>query len=154
MPTIRRSACICVFVLGIVPYAFAGDGLVIKPSSYPVAETLDRLEKILKDKGLTVFARVDHSAGAASVGQELPPAQVLIFGNPKMGTALMRSRQTVGIDLPMKVLAWQDAAGRVSIAYNDPIYLAKRHGIVDREDVVTQMTGALGKLTDLAVRGP
>ncbi len=140
--------------LASLPAAHAADGLVVKSSAYGVGETLDRLEKILKEKGLTIFARVDHSAGAASIGQELQPTQVLIFGNPKMGTALMHSNQTVGIDLPMKVLAWKDAAGKVSIAYNDPSYLTSRHGINDRDEVIEKMTAALGNLTDQAVRGP
>lgn len=134
--------------------AAADQGLVVKPSAYGVDETLDRLEQVLKTKGLTIFTRIDHSAGAANVGLDLRPTQVLIFGNPKMGTALMLSKQTAGIDLPMKVLAWKDEQGRVWLAYNDPAYLAGRHQINDRGDVLKKMTGALGKLTDKATSKP
>ena len=138
----------------IVTSAVADQGLVLKPSAYSVDETLDRLEQVLKTKGLTIFTRIDHSAGAAKVDLSLRPTQVLIFGNPKMGTALMLSKQTAGIDLPMKVLAWEDEQGRVWIAYNDPAYLAGRHQIKDLGDVLGKMTGALGKLTDKATSKP
>lgn len=141
-------------LLLVTTSAAADKGLVVKPSAYGVDETLNRLEEVVKKKGLTIFTRIDHSAGAAKVQLNLRPTQVLIFGNPKMGTALMQSSQTVGIDLPMKVLAWQDEAGKVWIAYNDPSYLADRHQINDRGEVLQKMTGALAKLTDKATSTP
>ncbi len=145
---------IFVIVSMIATAATADKGVVVKPSAYSVDETLDRLERVLQKKGLTIFARIDHSAGAAKIQLNLRPTQVLIFGNPKMGTALMHSNQAVGIDLPMKVLAWKDEQGRVWIAYNDPGYLADRHQIRDRGEVLKKMTGALSKLTDMATSKP
>jgi uncharacterized protein (DUF302 family) len=151
----RAKLLLMFSILLIVTTSAAADkGLVVKPSAYGVDETLDRLEEVLKKKGLTIFARIDHSAGAAKVQLNLRPTQVLIFGNPKMGTALMQSSQTVGIDLPMKVLAWKDEAGKAWIAYNDPSYLADRHQINDRGEVLQKMTGALAKLTDKATSKP
>jgi uncharacterized protein (DUF302 family) len=105
------------------------DGLVTLASQHSVKDTLDRLEADLKAKGVTVFARIDHAAGAASVGMPLRPTELLIFGSPKGGTPLMQATQTIGIDLPVKILGWQDADGKVWITYNDPIWLARRHGL-------------------------
>lgn len=134
--------------------ALADNGLVTKQSAFGVGETLDRLEAVLKQKGLTIFTRINHSEGAAKAQMTLRPTELLIFGNPKMGTPLMHSNQTVGIDLPMKVLAWQDAQGQVWIAYNQPSHIATRHAIADRADIVNKMTGALAKLTDKAINKP
>lgn len=130
--------------------ALAHSGLIVKPSAHGVTETLDRLEAVLKKKGVTVFARVDHAAGAKKAGLALAPTQVLIFGNPKLGTPLMQSNRAIGIDLPLKVLAWKDGNGKVWLAYNDPAYLAKRHAIADRGPVFAKMAKILGKLTDIA----
>jgi len=105
----------------------AEDGLVTVASQHSVKDTLDRLEADLKAKGITVFARIDHAAGAASVAMPLRPTELIIFGNPKAGTPLMQSNQTIGIDLPLKILGWQDAGGKVWITYNDPAWLARRH---------------------------
>jgi len=91
---------------------------------------MDRLENLLKQKGMTIFARIDHAAGAAKIGQSLRPTEVLIFGNPQGGTPFMACEQTVGIDLPLKALVWQDAQGQVWLGYNDPEFLAQRHGAV------------------------
>jgi uncharacterized protein (DUF302 family) len=128
------------------------EGLVTKTSVHTVEATLDKLESILRDNGITVFARVDHAEGAAGVDLALRPTQVLIFGNPRLGAPLMQSARTVGIDLPMKALAWEDSDGQVHLAYNDPAYLARRHGISDRAGVLRKMSGALAKLTDAATR--
>lgn len=141
------------FVLPIV--ADAGgpahvNGLITKASHHSVSVTLDRLEKVLREKGMTIFARVDHTAGAHKVGLKLRPTQVLIFGNPKLGTLLMQSEQTAGIDLPLKALAWQDAKGKVWLSYNDPAYIARRHHITNRAAVVKKMQAALRKFTDAA----
>lgn len=105
----------------------AADGLVTLGSSYAPKETMKRLETEVKAKGLTVFARIDHAAGAAEVGLSLRPTELLIFGNAKGGTPLMQSVQTIGIDLPLKLLIWQDEAGNTWLSYNDPSWLAKRH---------------------------
>ena len=105
------------------------DGLITLASNHPVKATMDRLEAALRDKGITLFARIDHAAGAASVDMPLRPTELIIFGNPKAGTPLMQARQSIGIDLPLKMLGWQDAAGKVWLAYNDPAWLARRHGL-------------------------
>lgn len=126
-------------------------GVIVKPSAHDVATTLDRLTDVLTEKGLTVFARIDHAQGAANVNLKLAPTELLIFGNPKAGTPLMTSRRLVGLDLPMKALAWRDEAGKVWLAYNAPRYLADRHDIADRQKVIANMTAALDKLTGKAV---
>ncbi|MGA9138121.1 MAG: DUF302 domain-containing protein [Methylovirgula sp.] len=107
------------------------DGLVTIACDRSVGEAIDRLETALRARGVTIFARIDHAAGAASVGMALRPTEVLIFGNPKAGTPLMQDKQTVGLDLPLKMLAWQDADGKVWITYNDPTWLARRHWLDD-----------------------
>ena len=108
------------------------DGLVTIASGFSVKHTIDRLEANLKAKDITVFARIDHATGAASVAMPLRPTELLIFGNPKAGTPLMQSNQTMGIDLPLKVLSWQDAGGKVWLTYNDPSWLARRHRLGSR----------------------
>ncbi len=118
---------LCVSLLFSAGAALASDGLVSMKSAHPPKETIDRLAKIVKDKGMTVFARVDHAAGAIKVGKTLRPTELLIFGNPQGGTPLMGCAQTAGIDLPMKALAWVDAQGQAWIGYNDPAWIARRH---------------------------
>jgi uncharacterized protein (DUF302 family) len=146
-----RARLILISSLLFLPVVQAADnGLITMKSPHSVDETLDRFEKAVKSKGMTVFARVDHTKGAAKVDLELRPTQVLIFGNPKIGTLLMQSNQTAGIDLPLKLLAWQDADGQVWIAYNDPGYLVQRHNISDRDEVVAKMRKALGNFTAMA----
>jgi uncharacterized protein (DUF302 family) len=124
--------------------AMAADGLTTIPSSFGPQDTIERLEAEVKAKGMTVFARIDHSAGAAEVGLSLRPTLLLVFGNPKGGTAPMQSVQTIGIDLPLKALVWQDAAGKTWLSYNDPSWLAKRHGLGHEVDAaISAMTAAL-----------
>ncbi|MFI4865685.1 MAG: DUF302 domain-containing protein [Steroidobacterales bacterium] len=119
------------------------DGLVTLTSNHAVRETLDRLEADLRAKNITVFARIDHAAGAASVALPLRPTELLIFGNPKAGTPLMQASQSIGIDLPLKILGWQDEGGKVWLTYNDPHWLAQRH----RLDATTKASvGALASL--------
>lgn len=131
--------------------AWADHGnMISKKSAHSVSATIDKLEGVLKKKGITIFARVDHQKNAKSVGKELRPTELLIFGNPKLGTPLMQSQQTVGIDLPMKALAWEDADGNVWLTYNKPAGMAARHHITDKEKVVKKMTGALDKFTNVA----
>jgi uncharacterized protein (DUF302 family) len=103
-------------------------GMIDLPSSYSVPETLARLESILEERGVTVFARVDHSGEAAKVGLSMRPTQLLIFGSPKGGTPLMVAAPSVGIDLPLKALAWEDEHGKVWLSFNAPEYLQQRHG--------------------------
>lgn len=122
------------------------EGLVVVESANEVSETIDRLEAALAENGLTVVARVDHAANAEGAGEELRPTQLLIFGNPALGTGLMQSAQTAGIDLPQKFLAWEAEDGRVYLAYNDPAYVVDRHGIDDRDEIVGQITDALAML--------
>ncbi len=109
--------------------ASAVEGLVAVKSPHSVAVTMNKFEELVKQRGLTVFARVDHAAGAEKIGKTLRPTELLIFGNPQGGTPLMECAQTVGIDLPLKVLVWQDAFAQVWLGYNDPAYLAQRHGV-------------------------
>jgi uncharacterized protein (DUF302 family) len=124
------------------------EGLISIPSNFDAKQTMDRLEAALRASGAAIFARIDHAAGAASVGESLRPTEVLIFGNPKAGTPLMQAEQTIGIDLPLKVLAWRDAAGAAWLSYNDPHWLAARHGVAESgATTVAQMTAMLQRLT-------
>jgi len=126
----------------------AADGLTTIPSSYGPK---DRLEAEIKAKGMTVFARIDHAAGAAQAALSLRPTEVL-FGNAKAGTPLMQSNQTIGIDLPLKALVWQDADGKVWLSYNEPSWLAKRHGLAaGTQATVDAMAAGLGALARGAV---
>ena len=133
----------------------AADGLTTIKSSYGRKETMDRLEAAVKAKDLTVFARIDHAAGAAEVGLSLRPTELLIFGNAKGGTPLMQSNQTVGIDLPLKALIWQDASGDTWLSYNDPSWIAKRHGLGHEADAtVNAMSAALDGIARTATTSP
>jgi uncharacterized protein (DUF302 family) len=124
--------------------AMAADGLVTVKSAFGPEETMKRLEAEVKAKGMTVFAHVDHAAGATAVGLPLRPTDLLIFGAAKGGTPLMQSVQAIGIDLPLKALVWQDEAGTTWLSYNDPAYLAQRHGLGESANgPVNTMSGAL-----------
>lgn len=144
-----------IFLIGFmsVASAFAAnvEGLIKKQSPYSVTETLDRLEAILTKKGITVVARWKHSDKAHAVDIKMRDTQLLIFGNPRLGSHLMTSQQTMAIDLPMKAIAWKDESGQVWLAYNDPYYMANRHGVTNRDKILTKMSGALNKLTDKAI---
>ena len=131
----------------------AAQGLTTLPSSFGPQDTMDRLEAAVKAKGMTVFARIDHAAGAAEAGLSLRPTAVLIFGNAKAGTPLMQSVQTIGIDLPLKALVWQDTSGDTWLSYNDPAWLAQRHGLAGTETVVGMMTAALDAVAKAATAG-
>jgi len=133
-------------------FADTANGIIKLKSRYSVSETINRLEEILSKKGMTIFRRVDHTAGAKKVGLDLRPTQLLIFGNPKVGTPLMQCAQTAALDLPQKALAWQDESGQVWLAYNDPAYMAKRHDIEGCDKAVLKVTGALEKFTAAAVK--
>jgi uncharacterized protein (DUF302 family) len=130
------------------------DGLVTLASTHSVKETLDRLAASLTARGITVFARIDHAAGAAAVGMDLPPTELLIFGNPKAGTPLMQAGQTIGIDLPLRVLGWQDPNGKSWLTYEDPHWLATRHRLASGVDpAVEALAALLGNLTRAAADG-
>jgi uncharacterized protein (DUF302 family) len=107
----------------------AQNGLISVSSEHSARDTVERLIAALGKRNLTVFARVDHAAGAATVGLPLRPTEVVMFGNPKGGTALMQDQQTAGIDLPLKMLIWEAADGEVYLTYNDPHWIAQRHGL-------------------------
>ncbi len=108
-----------------------GTGIITKPSRYTVAETLDRLEAVVRAKRIKLFARIDHAGEAKNAGLSMLPAELLIFGNPKAGTPLMVAEPLTAIDLPLKALAWQDRDGKVWLSYNDPAYLKERFGLTD-----------------------
>ena len=139
-----------IFSLFVSHLAMADHGLITKPSANSVKETIDRLENVLKKKGITIVVRWAHHEKAAKAGIALRPTELLIFGNPKLGSHMFTSSQTSGIDLPMKALAWEDEKGKVWLSYNNPAYIASRHGIKDREKIVKKMTGALNKFSDIA----
>jgi uncharacterized protein (DUF302 family) len=124
-----RPALLAVLFALFCGRALAVEGLIEVKSPHAPKETVDRLESFLKGKGMTIFARVDHAAGAAKVGKQLRATELLIFGNPQGGTPLMECAQTIGIDLPLKALVWQDASGQIWVGYSDPVYLARRHGV-------------------------
>jgi uncharacterized protein (DUF302 family) len=131
--------------------AMASDGLITIKSAFGPEDTMKRLEAEVKAKGLTVFAHIDHAAGAAAVGLTLRPTDLLIFGNAKGGTPLMQQAQTAGIDLPLKALVWQDGQGATFLSYNNPAYVAGRHGVGEPADAaIAAMTGALNAIATKA----
>jgi uncharacterized protein (DUF302 family) len=133
----------------------AADGLITIKSAFGPEETIKRLEAEVRAKGMTVFAHVDHAAGAAAVGLPLRPTDLLIFGSAKGGTPLMQSVQSIGIDLPLKALVWQDASGVTWLSYNDPAWLAHRHGVSEEaKPVVNALTAALNALATKATTPP
>ena len=115
-------------------------GVIDVASQHPVAETIDRLEALVRSSGLIVFARIDFSGDASKAGLALPPMQALLFGSPRAGTPLLVASPRTGLDLPLKALAWQDAAGEVWVSFNDPDYVAGRHGL--REDLARNIAAA------------
>jgi uncharacterized protein (DUF302 family) len=130
------------------------DGLVTLPSSYPVPDTIDRLRDAVTGAGLQVFARVDHAAGAREVGLELRPTELLIFGNARGGTPLMQDRQTAGIDLPLRALAWADESGQTWLSYNEPAWIAERHELGESSAAAVQtLRGAIARLAHAAADG-
>jgi len=128
-----------------------GNTMVTKKSAHSVQATLDRLETALKEAGISIAARIDHATAADSVGLSLRPTQVLIFGNPKLGTPLMQIDQRIGIDLPLKVLAWEDDRGLTWLAYNEPTDIAANHAAMGRAEITATMAAALDTLTDKAI---
>lgn len=128
------------------------NGLISTQSDFSPDETMKRVEAGIKAGGMTVFARVNHAALAVEAGLALRPTELIIFGNPRGGTPLMQASQTIGIDLPLKALVWQDASGKTWLSYNDSAWTAERHGITGLEPVVAKITQALSKITAQATR--
>ncbi len=127
------------------------DGLAICPSSHGPKETMDRLVAAVTARGMTILARIDHAGAAAKANMELRPTEVVLFGNPKGGTPLMQAAQTIGIDLPLRALVWEDADGKTWLAYNDPKWLAERHGVaVGTERTLDAMTDVLAAIAKAA----
>ena len=148
-----RSIIYTFVILSIaVTAAWADSGMINLKSAHGVNATADRLEEVLKSKGMTVFIRVDHSKGAQSVGEKLRPTQLVIFGNPKVGTPLMQCRQSVAIDLPQKALIWEDEKGQVWYSYNNPDYLVKRHQIEGCDQVIKKVETALMNFAKAATK--
>lgn len=130
--------------------SLVNEGLTVIPSHFGPRETMDRLETEIGKRGLNIFARIDHAAGAAEAGLTLRPTELIIFGNARGGTPLMQSAQTVGIDLPLKALAWEDAVGKTWISYNEPRWIAHRHGVPNAEPVVTKLADLLRAISTTA----
>lgn len=137
-------------LLFIVSTAIAGNGVISVKSSHDVKVTADRLENILSQKGMNVFIRINHAAGARKVGKKLRPTELIVFGNPKVGTPLMQCSQSVAIDLPQKALIWQDDKGQVWLSYNDPNYLVQRHGLTGCAEVIKKVEKALSNFARAA----
>jgi len=148
----RRTGFAVVAIVSLLAAGTAQAELVRKQSPHSVGETVDRLAAAVKAKGLTVFARIDHAAGAKKVDMELRPTELIIFGSPKVGTPLMQAKQTMGLDLPLKVLAWQDEGGQVWLAYQAPADMAAVHGLPKDNPVIKNVAGALDNFTNAAVK--
>ena len=143
-------ALAAVSMAALVSAASAADGLVAVKSPHSAKATMDKLEDVVKQRGLNVFARIDHAAGASKVGKTLRPTELLIFGNPQGGTPFMECAQSVGIDLPLKAVVWEDAAAQVWLGYNDPAILAQRHAVAQCP-AVENLRKALAGMADAAV---
>ncbi len=137
-------------VLIMTVSAYAAEGMVDVKSSFGVKETADRLESVLKEKGMTIFNRVNHSEAAKNVGVELRETELIIFGNPKVGSPLMKCQQSVAIDLPQKALIRKDSEGETWISYNNPKYLNKRHNFSNCEEVISKIEKALAGIAKAA----
>jgi len=125
-------------------------GLTTLESEFDVDETVSRLETEITNRPLGIFAIIDHADNAASVGMELRPTTLILFGSPTVGTVLMQSEQTIGIDLPLKYLVWEDACGNVRIGYNSTKFLKKRHKIKDRDQVFENIANVLDAIAQAA----
>jgi uncharacterized protein (DUF302 family) len=146
----RYLLCTLMAMFFFASVTYADNGIISIKSSHDVKTTVDRLDNILREKGMTVFIRINHAEGAQKVGKKLRPTELVIFGNPKVGTPLMQCGQSVGIDLPQKALIWQDKAGQVWLSYNDPKYLASRHSIKECGEIIKKIEKALGNFARMA----
>ncbi len=132
------------------PSDLANADLVTVPSSRGVTETIERLKSLLSEKKIQVFADIDHAAGAQKVGLSLRPTRLLIFGDPQAGTPLMQSHQTIGLDLPLRVLVWEDEAGKVWLTYHRPEFLAHHHHVLNLDEAVKALGAGLAALARAA----
>ena len=146
----RYLLCTLMAIFFFASVTYADNGIISIKSSHDVKTTVDRLDNILREKGMTVFIRINHAEGAQKVGKKLRPTELIIFGNPKVGTPLMQCGQSVAIDLPQKALIWQDEAGQVWLSYNDPKYLASRHSIKECGEIIKKIEKALGNFARMA----
>ena len=146
----RYLLCTLMAILFFASVTYADNGIISIKSSHDVKTTVDRLENILREKGMTVFIRINHAEAAQKIGKKLRPTELIIFGNPNVGTPLMQCGQSVGIDLPQKALIWQDETGQVWLSYNDPKYLASRHNIKGCGEVIKKIEKALGNFAKMA----
>jgi len=128
------------------------DGMIHVESQFSVKQTADRLQTLLSKKGMKIFNRLNHANGAKGVGIELNPMELIIFGNPKVGSPLMQCAQSIALDLPQKALIWQDEAGKVWLSYNDPDYLKQRHNVKGCDKNFAKITKALAGLTKAAAQ--
>jgi len=149
---VKKLFCTIIMILLMTTPVYADSGLISVKSSHDVKTTADRLENSLQQKGMTVFIRINHAQSAQKIGKELRPTELIIFGNPNVGTPLMQCRQSVAIDLPQKALIWQDAQGQVWLSYNDPNYLVERHQITGCEAVINKIAKALGNFANAATK--
>jgi uncharacterized protein (DUF302 family) len=138
-----KTLCVVFLLAAASATAFAADVLTVVESKFSVKETADRLAAAIEGKGLKLAARVDHAAGAKAAGLEMPPTEVLMFGNPKLGTPLMMANPHIAIELPMKMVIWQDQAGKVQLGYTSPDVLKERYTITDKDEAFKTMSGAL-----------
>lgn len=138
-------------VLALAPAAQAAEGIIAQKSSFGAKETMDRFEEVVKGKGMNIFARINHAAGARKVGQDLRPTELLVFGNPKGGTPLMQCSQSFAMDLPLKALVWEDESGQVWLGVNDLKALAERHNAGDCP-AVGKVQGAVGNFVAAALK--
>ena len=146
----RYLLCTLMAMFFFASVTYADNGIISIKSSHDVKTTVDRLDNILREKGMTVFIRINHAEGAQKVGKKLRPTELIIFGNPKVGTPLMQCGQSVAIDLPQKALIWQDEAGQVWLSYNDPKYLASRHSIKECGEIIKKIEKALRNFARMA----
>ena len=146
----KFNTALALLIISLPQLTFASEGMVKIQSDYSVNETIDRLVGILEKKGFSIIARIDHSQAAINVGVELRETQLVIFGNPKVGSPLMACEQSVAIDLPQKALATEGPDGEVWLSYNDPAFLKHRHDIKDCDATLNKVSGALKKLTAAA----
>ena len=153
MNTVKKislQALVIATLLSTQAYAYISDGIVRIKSNNTVTATIDKLETVLKNKGMTIFKRISHSDGAKKVGLKIRDTELLIFGNPKLGTLLMQCKQSAALDLPLKALAYKDENNQVWLAYNDPNYIAKRHHISHCNQVKDKMSKALANFSKVA----
>jgi len=148
----KKTGLLLLSSLLIASPAYAGNDFVTKKSANSVAVSIDKLENVLKQKGAGIVARVDHAAAGEKIGLKLRPTQLLIFGNPKLGTPLMQSSQSIGLALPLKILAWEDEKGQTWLTYENPATMASRYNVKEPAEVLKKMAGVLDAVTNEAAK--